>query len=307
MLHSTALHSTLTSADIPKLKSAIHEQGLSVIVASNPRNPTGQVLANADLHDLVRLAQEDKTTVILDEFYSWYLYDDAVRGEEGQSVSAARFVEDVNEEGVVIVNGLTKCWRLPGWRVAWVVGPKSLISALGQCGGYLDGGGALRCSPARVSRLTHLTHSIAASHPLQVAAIPLLSPQRVKQDTLALQQHFHQKRDHVLSRLTSMGLHVPTPPTSTFYIWLDLSQLPAPLDSGFVFFEALLREKVIVTPGSFFDLNPAHRRNLFDSPCQHFVRLSYGPALEELDRGAFLRAPSAERRTELRRADPCAV
>ena len=33
------------------------------------------------------------------------------------------------------------------------------------------------------------------------------------------------------------------------------------------------------------DINPSHRRNLFDSPCNHFIRLSFGPPLPELDRG----------------------
>ena len=38
-------------------------------------------------------------------------------------------------------------------------------------------------------------------------------------------------------------------------------------------------------PGIFFDLNPAKRRDLFDSPCHHFVRLSYGPRSENLSMG----------------------
>ena len=35
----------------------------------------------------------------------------------------------------------------------------------------------------------------------------------------------------------------------------------------------------------FFDLNPSKRRDLFDSPCHHFVRLSYGPKMETLKSG----------------------
>jgi len=38
-------------------------------------------------------------------------------------------------------------------------------------------------------------------------------------------------------------------------------------------------------PGIFFDLNPAKRRDLFVSPCHHFVRLSYGPKMETLKMG----------------------
>ena len=104
-------------------------------------------------------------------------------------------------------------------------------------------------------------------------------------EKMALQRHFKAKRDHVLKRLDEMKLHVAIPPQATFYIWLNLEQLPAPLNTGLTFFEELLKEKTIVIPGIFFDINPAHRRNLFHSPCHHFVRLSFGPPIEDLDKG----------------------
>ncbi|KAF8077784.1 pyridoxal phosphate-dependent transferase [Lyophyllum atratum] len=248
--------------DIEQTKKDIRTQGLAVILASNPRNPTGQVFEGHDLKELVSLAREG-TTVILDEFYSWYIYPDSESGF-GKSISAARYVEDVNEDSAVIIDGLTKNWRLPGWRVCWVIGPKNLVSALSQSGSFLDGG---------------------ANHPLQLAAIPLLDPSRVAIEKVALQRHFKAKRDHVLARLHELGLDVDLPPTSTFYIWLNLEKLPEPLNNGLVFFEELLKFKTIVIPGIFFDINPAHRRNLFNSPCHHFVRLSFGPPLEDLDRG----------------------
>ncbi|KAG8929131.1 hypothetical protein FRC02_005968 [Tulasnella sp. 418] len=56
--------------DIEQVKKDIHGQGLQVILASNPRNPTGQVIEGEELASLVALSRK-KTTVILDEFYSW--------------------------------------------------------------------------------------------------------------------------------------------------------------------------------------------------------------------------------------------
>ncbi|OCH92122.1 aminotransferase [Obba rivulosa] len=249
--------------DIEQTRKDIRNQGLEVILASNPRNPTGQVIKGDDLKELVATTREAATTLILDEFYSWYIYPED-ESEFGKSVSSAEYVEDVNKDSVVIVDGLTKNWRLPGWRVCWVIGPKNLITALSQSGSFLDGG---------------------ANHPLQLAAIPLLDPERVKIEKLALQKHFKHKRDHVLKRLERLGLKVDIPPSSTFYIWLNLERLPEPLNNGLTFFEELLKEKTIVIPGIFFDINPAHRRNLFNSPCHHFVRISFGPPLEDLDKG----------------------
>uniref|UniRef100_D8Q8Q1 Aminotransferase class I/classII large domain-containing protein n=1 Tax=Schizophyllum commune (strain H4-8 / FGSC 9210) TaxID=578458 RepID=D8Q8Q1_SCHCM len=248
--------------DIERLKRDVEGQGFSVVLMSNPRNPTGQVIKGDKLKELVEISR-DGATLILDEFYSWYVYPK--EGEEfGQSVSSAEFIEDVDKDSVIIVDGLTKNWRLPGWRICWVVGPKNLITALSQSGSFLDGG---------------------ANHPLQLAAIPMLEPTRVQQDKIALQNHFKAKRDHVLGRLNALGLTAHAAPSSTFYIWLDLSALPPPLNNGLTFFEELLKEKTIVVPGIFFDINPAHRRNLFHSPCHAFVRLSFGPPVEDLNRG----------------------
>ncbi|KAL0061454.1 hypothetical protein AAF712_011677 [Marasmius tenuissimus] len=176
--------------DIEQVKRDIFTQGLAVILASNPRNPTGQVIQGKDLKELVQLGREG-TTIILDEFYSWYLYPDSEK-DYGKSVSSAEFIEDVDTDAVVIVDGLTK---------------------------------------------------------------------------VSLQKHFKHKRDHVLKRLH------------------DLGKAPGSLNNGLTFFEELLKEQTIVIPGIFFDINPSHRRNLFHSPCHHFVRLSFGPPLEDLDKG----------------------
>ncbi|KAH9928179.1 pyridoxal phosphate-dependent transferase [Fomitopsis serialis] len=229
--------------NIDQTRKDIRSQGIQVLIASNPRNPTGQVIRDGELNDLVALARESSTTVILDEFYSWYLYPEKEE-DFGKSVSSAEFIDDVNQDPIVIIDGLTKNWRLPGWRVCWVVGPKNLVTALSQSGSFLDGG---------------------ANHPLQLAAIPLLDPERVKQEKLSLQKHFKHKRDHVLARLKAIGFKVRVPPHATFYVWLDLESLPAPINNGLTFFEELLKEKTIVIPGIFFDINPSHGGTCLDA------------------------------------------
>lgn len=84
------------------------------------------------------------------QFYSWYIYPEHDR-DFGKSISSAEYVDDVDTDSVVIIDGLTKVeafhitrdpslkartqnWRLPGWRVCWVLGPKNLITALSQSG-----------------------------------------------------------------------------------------------------------------------------------------------------------------------------
>ncbi|KAI9890321.1 MAG: hypothetical protein M1814_004231 [Vezdaea aestivalis] len=235
-------------------------RGTSVILTSNPRNPTGEVVTNpalAEIQDICR----DRCTLIMDEFYGGYNY---TSGCDGTTISAADNVHDVDEDSVLIIDGLTKRFRLPGWRVAWIVGPKEFINAIGSCGSYLDGG---------------------TNVPFQEASVAMLEPKLVRREMVALQTHFMAKRDYVIGRLEAVGFKFPRIPNSTFYIWLDLSGLPDAISDGLSFFEECLKEKVIVVVGIHFDLNPSRRRDLFDSPCHHFVRLSYGPKMEVLKKG----------------------
>ncbi|KAH7155034.1 pyridoxal phosphate-dependent transferase [Dactylonectria estremocensis] len=235
-------------------------RGTSVILTSNPRNPTGRVVANPELSEIQDICR-GRATFISDEFYSGYNYTSNC---DGTTISAAENVEDVDEDDVLIIDGLTKRFRLPGWRIAWILGPKEYINAIGSCGSYLDGG---------------------ACHPFQEAAIPMLEPSLVATEMAHLQAHFRDKRDYVVRRLREMGFVIKYVPDSTFYLWLNLEGLPESIADGLNFFQACLEEKVIVVPGIFFDLNPSRRRDLFDSPCHHFVRLSYGPRMDVLKMG----------------------
>ncbi|KAJ3083748.1 hypothetical protein HDU99_006635 [Rhizoclosmatium hyalinum] len=245
-----------------RLYKEIHDRGLGVVVASNPSNPTGQLIEGDELKEWVDIARTTKTTMVLDEFYSSYIYTHP--DEPGKSISSAEYIDDVNVDPILILDGMTKNFRMPGWRVCWIIGPKEYISSMASSGSFLEGG---------------------ANHPLQQAAIPLLEPSRAHQDAVALQKHFGMKRQYVLDRLAALNMPVVVPPKATFYIWLDLSHLPEPYSNGLTFFEACLDEKMICVPGIFFDINPGKRRDLAASPYQGFVRLSFGPPMDELEKG----------------------
>lgn len=85
-------------------------RGTSVILTSNPRNPTGHSL---DLDELAEIQDicRDRATIIFDEFYAGFRYDHDC---DGSTISAAANVVDVNDDDVIIIDGLTKRFRLPG-------------------------------------------------------------------------------------------------------------------------------------------------------------------------------------------------
>lgn len=77
----------------------------------------------AEIQDICR----GRATLVMDEFYGGYNYTSNC---DGTTISAAENVEDVDEDDVLIIDGLTKRFRLPGWRIAWIVGPKVEYSTL---------------------------------------------------------------------------------------------------------------------------------------------------------------------------------
>ncbi|MBU0551932.1 pyridoxal phosphate-dependent aminotransferase [Myxococcota bacterium] len=246
-----------------ELEREITGRGLSALLMSNPCNPTGKLVAGDEMLSWVSVARRHDCALLLDEFYSHYVWNEAALAGQPAS-SAAAAVEDVERDPVILFDGLTKNWRYPGWRVTWTLGPQSVIEKLTSAGSFLDGGG---------------------SRPLQRAAIPLLEDEAIKAETRALRRRFRQKRDMMLRRLIKMGVHVDREPEGTFYVWGDVSNLPEPINTGMRLFRAALEDKVICVPGAFFDVDPGHRRAQRHGRFERHVRFSFGPEEAALSRG----------------------
>jgi N-succinyldiaminopimelate aminotransferase len=242
-------------------------RGLGAVLLSNPCNPTGKVICGESLAAWVAAARRLEFSLLLDEFYSHYIWTDAAP-PPGPGlpplVSAAQFVEDVDKDPVVIFDGLTKNWRYPGLRVTWTIGPRSVIEALASAGSFLDGGG---------------------SRPLQRAAIEVVGHDSTIAETRAVQAAFRRKRDGALARVQEMGLHVDLAPEATFYVWASLRHMPPAIDTGMKFFRAALERGVITVPGEFFDVNPGKRRAGYPSRFRQHVRISFGPPEAEVREG----------------------
>src|SRR6202453_1569198 len=175
---------------VADLKEEILWRGLSALLVSNPCNPTGQLIEGKELSAWCALARECQCSMIFDEFYSHYIYTNP-NAKKPKMVSAAEFVEDVERDPIIVVDGLTKNWRYPGWRISWTLGPKTVIEAIASAGSFLDGG---------------------ANHPFQTTAAALLEPALAHRETAAVQKHFGRKREFMLARLKRMGILVDAEP-----------------------------------------------------------------------------------------------
>jgi len=238
----------------------ISENQLDAYLLSNPCNPTGTVIRGTELESYVDAARNNHCMLVADEFYSHFIYDG---NEPGKGpVSTMEFVENVNHDPVIAVDGLTKSYRYPGWRIGWAIGPKDLIETLGRAGSAIDGG---------------------PSQPMQRAALRVLDPNYADQETAALRNVFSRKRNIMLKSLREMGILCTVEPESTFYIWADISQLPKPINNADDFFFAALEKKVMTVPGHYFDVNPGKIRR--DSQFNQCVRFSFGPPEDNMVMG----------------------
>jgi len=251
---------------------AVADAGLRALLMSNPRNPTGEVIAGDNLRALIDSLRECGCALLIDEFYSHYIYEPDVTGVFGPAerpVSAAEHVTDVDADHVLIFDGLTKNARYPGWRVGWIVGPRDTISVIERVGQAMDGG------PSQV---------------VQRAALAALQPSYLDKETAAVRTTFADKRNMTVAGLRAAGIRIDVEPRGTFYVWGSLADMPAPLRTADAFFTAALDRKVITVPGHAFDIDPGSVRSSANSSANSiergrfdgWVRFSYGPTADSV-------------------------
>ena len=167
--------------DIADIRKKITKNTKAIVVI-NPNNPTGAVYSRELLLEIVELARQHNLIIYADEIYDKILYDGAVH------VPLASLADDVL---VISFNGLSKNYRLAGFRAGWMV----LSGAKGKAKDYIEGLeilsnmrlcsnvpaqqavqtalGGFGSDPTDASRATVSVHSVSAN-PLD--AIDLTSP-----------------------------------------------------------------------------------------------------------------------------------
>ncbi|MEO6802697.1 MAG: pyridoxal phosphate-dependent aminotransferase [Granulicella sp.] len=93
------------------------------IILNTPSNPSGAVMAPADLEAIVRLAHKHGIYCLLDECYVYLTF-------EGEMVSGGTFTDC--KEHVIVLGSLSKTYAMTGWRAGFALGPKAIIAAMSK-------------------------------------------------------------------------------------------------------------------------------------------------------------------------------
>jgi alanine-synthesizing transaminase len=187
------------------------------LVISYPSNPTALVATLDFYGQVVDFCRFHGIYLLSDLAYSEIYFD----GVPPPSVLQIPGAKDVCIE----FTSMSKTYNMPGWRIGFAAGNKTLIGALARIKSYLDYG---------------------AFTPIQVAATAALNgPQDCVEE---IRQMYKDRRDVLIDGLEAAGWSVPRPPASMF-CWAPIPERFAHL--GSVEFSKLLMQeaKVAVAPG----------------------------------------------------------
>ena len=199
------------------------------IVVINPNNPTGAVYSPEILREIAAFAAERGLIVMADEIYDKILYDDAVH------TTFAAIAPDVF---TMTFNGLSKAYRLAGFRAAWMVmtGPRKHATS------YIEG----------INMLTNmrLCANVPAQHAIQTA---LGGRQSIK-DLVLPGGRLLEQRDAAVTALEKIPGVSCVKPRGALYVFpkLDPQVYPIADDRKFVL-EFLRSEHVLVVQGTGFN------------------------------------------------------
>jgi aspartate/methionine/tyrosine aminotransferase len=128
-----------------------------LIVLTNPNNPTGAVLSPGAMKGIVDLAARHG---------AWILADEVYQGAELHEPATPSFWGSYDK--VLVVNGLSKAYGLPGLRIGWVVGPEEVIKRTWPYHDYTtispsalsDRLASIALAPGNRDRILHRTRDI---------------------------------------------------------------------------------------------------------------------------------------------------
>mgnify|MGYP001825106040 CR=1 FL=1 len=220
-----------TADDVEKLA---RNGGLQGLLIASPANPTGTMLEPSRLAEIASVCDRYGVRFISDEIYHGLSY-------EMPSATLLAY----SDSGVVI-NSFSKYFSMTGWRVGWMVIPKSLVRP--------------------VERLAQ-NFFISAPSVSQVAAEAAFDANDELKSNCAV---YAQNRSVLLEGLPNAGFDKLVPADGAFYLYCDMS---AETQDSRAFAKRVLDETgVAVTPGVDFD--PTRGNN--------FIRFSYAGATADM-------------------------
>lgn len=188
------------------------------IFVNSPSNPTGSVIPEARMKQIVDLAREHGLYIVSDEIYHGLTY-------ECKDHSIMEFTDQA-----FVLNGFSKLFAMTGLRLGYLIAPPKFIRAL---------------------QVLQQNFFICANSITQLAgAVALTDADR---ETQVMRDTYNERRIFMIRRLREMGLSIMVEPTGAFYIFVNFKHIST--DSYALAFDILEKAHIGVTPGIDFGAN----------------------------------------------------
>ncbi len=195
--------------DMAELEAAVTER-TRLLIINTPQNPLGKVFSRAELQQIANLVQKHDILVLSDEVYEWMTYSDGAR-TDNQRIAHTRIATLPGMwERTITLGSAGKTFSVTGWKIGWAITSAPLAHAI---------------------LMAHQWIPFTVATPLQEAVATALevSPERDYFNWLS--NLYQGKRDFLLGVLREVGLS-PLTPDGSYFILIDTSHLPVPLEAG---------------------------------------------------------------------------
>jgi len=222
------------------------------LVIINPNNPTGAVYSREILLDLVDLARKHKLILFADEIYSKIVYDDS------KFIPAASLCDDLF---IVTFNGLSKSYRLAGFRSGWMIlsGPKNGAES------YIEG----------LEVLTNMR--LCANVPAQLAVQTALGGHQSINEFVLPGGRLRQQRDLSWELLNQIPGLTCVKPTGAIYMFPRLDPAVYKIEDDLALvMDILHQEKILVVQGSAFNVGDKQHLRLVFLPNEDELKKAIG-------------------------------
>lgn len=225
--------------DLADIESKITDRTRGIVVI-NPNNPTGAVYSQEVLEAIVELARRHNLIIFADEIYSKILYDDA------EFIPMGRLAQDVL---CVSFNGLSKAYRLAGFRSGWMV----ISGAKHRARSYIEG----------LEMLSSMR--LCANVPAMYAVQTALGGYQSINELIVPGGRLRDQRDAAMKAIAEVPGLSCVKPKGALYLFpkLDLNMYKIKDDQQMIL-DFLLQEKVLLVQGTAFNWpNRDHFRIVF--------------------------------------------
>lgn len=214
--------------DLADIESKISDKTRGIVVI-NPNNPTGSVYSREVLEQIVELARRHNLIIFADEIYSKILYDDA------EFIPMGRLAQDVL---CISFNGLSKAYRLAGFRSGWLV----ISGAKHRAKSYIEG--------LEMLASMRLCANVPAMYAVQTA----LGGYQSINELIIPGGRLRDQRDAAMAAIDKVPGLSCVKPRGAMYLFpkLDLDMYKIKDDEQLVL-DFLIQEKILLVQGSAFN------------------------------------------------------